>query len=555
MTRNPFPLLKLLVFGNFDIAMVRVNTHSIFIFVILCLSTLSSVAQWQVVSYQKREYVTLKSFCDFYGYNYQPLSEKKYSVLTGPRGQIKFSLNSRDAIINGVKYNLSFPIVSNRKEYLVSKADVNALFEPILRPEKIKRKERVNTVIIDAGHGGSDRGARSRVGDEKIFALDVSKRLKKILERKGYRTIMTRSNDTFIPLDRRVSIAGNKSDSIFVSIHFNQGQRKASGIETFALAPRGAPGTMSERVRVSDFQGQSGNRSDEQNILLATAIHRTVMKNTNTLDRGVKRARFWVLRYNNIPAVLFEGGFLSNSNEARMIARESYRETLARSIADGIVEYDRIMRGDRGSSGSPEIRPVQNRRNQDEEESASERKPTIEVADNKLDHVTAPKPTAPPTTTHSGTSQPRPLGRGLVYPAKKTEPEPSPATPEHAPEVEKVEPAPPPRQVQSQETPSPAPKKSTPSVSNKPVVKPAPVVAEKKEPVIQTTPTGSTYELKSADEILREQKEDILILSQPEVAPSQPAPDMATEISVSKLLEMASTNDAPEKIPNPDPEK
>lgn len=174
-----------------------------------------------------------------------------------------------------------------------------------------------STVVIDAGHGGFDRGGiRANIIPEKGVALDVARRLRTYLADAGLRTIMTRSQDTFVTLDRRVAIANGQRRAIFVSIHFNSAPRRgADGIETFYGSPRAKK--------------------------LASLIQRYAMKTTSGENRGIKRARFYVLRRSRIPAVLIECGFLTNPQDARRASRPAWRDQLARQIARAIIEYRR----------------------------------------------------------------------------------------------------------------------------------------------------------------------------------------------------------------------
>lgn len=174
-----------------------------------------------------------------------------------------------------------------------------------------------STVVIDAGHGGFDRGGiRANIIPEKGVALDVARRLRTYLADAGLRTIMTRSQDTFVTLDRRVAIANGQRRAIFVSIHFNSAPRRgADGIETFYGSPRAKK--------------------------LASLIQRYAMKTTSGENRGIKRARFYVLRGSRIPAVLIECGFLTNPQDARRASRPAWRDQLARQIARAIIEYRR----------------------------------------------------------------------------------------------------------------------------------------------------------------------------------------------------------------------
>jgi N-acetylmuramoyl-L-alanine amidase len=174
-----------------------------------------------------------------------------------------------------------------------------------------------STVVIDAGHGGFDRGGiPSNIIPEKGVALDVALRLRTYLAEDGFRTVMTRSSDTFVTLGRRVAVANAQRRAIFVSIHFNSARRRgANGIETFYGSARAKK--------------------------LASLIQRYAMKTTSGENRGIKKARYYVLRNSRIPAVLVECGFLTNPQDAKRASRSEYRDELARQIARAIVAYRR----------------------------------------------------------------------------------------------------------------------------------------------------------------------------------------------------------------------
>jgi N-acetylmuramoyl-L-alanine amidase len=168
------------------------------------------------------------------------------------------------------------------------------------------------TIVIDAGHGGFDRGGvpGQRIA-EKDKTLDVALRLRRILQADGYRVVMTRDRDVFIPLGTRTAIANSNRNASFVSIHFNCSTRAgANGIETYYY------------------------RSDS--AALAASIHRNVIAGAPTENRGIRRRGFFVLRRTAIPSVLVECGFLTNPTEGRLAQTDSYRQKLAEQIARGI---------------------------------------------------------------------------------------------------------------------------------------------------------------------------------------------------------------------------
>src|SRR5881398_603927 len=168
------------------------------------------------------------------------------------------------------------------------------------------------TVVIDAGHGGHDRGGipGQRIA-EKDMTLDVALRLRNVLSASGYRVAMTRSTDVFVPLGERVAIANSYRNAVFVCIHFNAtGRSGASGIETYFYSRDSLP--------------------------LASAIHYYVTGGAPSANRGVRRRGYYVLRKTAIPAVLVECGFLTNPTEAAYAQSVSYRQKLAEEIAAGI---------------------------------------------------------------------------------------------------------------------------------------------------------------------------------------------------------------------------
>jgi N-acetylmuramoyl-L-alanine amidase len=194
-----------------------------------------------------------------------------------------------------------------------------ALFFLLLLMISASAVARPALVVIDPGHGGSDRGGMpgQRIA-EKGFTLDTAKRLARVLGNgTGIKVVLTRNSDTFVSLTERTSIANQYAgrDAVFVSIHFNAGRREgAYGIETY-------------------YNNQRGYR-------LAALVHPRVIQAMASIDRGVRRRGYSVLRRNRLPAILVECGFLTNHAEAARISDPRSRERLARAIADAIVRYD-----------------------------------------------------------------------------------------------------------------------------------------------------------------------------------------------------------------------
>ena len=268
-----------------------------------------------------------------------PLS-KTISLDSG-KMQIEVTVGLREASINGVKHWLAFPVTMHDGKVLISRLDLSKIIEPSLRPELIEGMTPVTTVVLDPGHGGHDRGAASKFGFEKDFALDVALRARKLLESEGYKVVMTRATDVFIPLEQRPAVANNIPNSIFVSIHFNSSSSNADarGFEIFSIAPRGAPSTNDGGPRERDLREEPGNTVDMPSGALAGSVFHALLGHVPMVDRGVKHARFAVLRLCTQPAVLIECGFVSNSAESTLISSSAWRSHVAEAIVDGVANY------------------------------------------------------------------------------------------------------------------------------------------------------------------------------------------------------------------------
>jgi N-acetylmuramoyl-L-alanine amidase len=304
---------------------------------------------WEEVTANGREYVSLRSFCEFYQFGYQAPSGNQRFVSRNEAHSISLKLGTCDMYLDGVHYVMSFPIEEGDHDWLVSRMDVIKLFDPVLRPTEISGRHAIRGVVIDPGHGGSDNGATSRLGNEKTYTLDTAYRLARILNEAGLKTVLTRRIDVFVDLYERAHIASLYPDYCFVSIHYNSAMEEARGLETYCLSPRGAASTSSAYLTRGDIQKLPGNDYDTQNILLASMVHSEIIRlnpGDATADRGVKRARFVVIKQNVLPAILVEGGFVSNHMEAARVNRPDYRQSLAQAIARGVVRFVNAM-GDR----------------------------------------------------------------------------------------------------------------------------------------------------------------------------------------------------------------
>src|SRR5437588_5308628 len=318
-------------------------------FALACLASLiaipderaSAADDWKIMKVSGSDYLSVENISHFYGLPAGISASGEKVELETVKNPLEFVGGSREVMINGARSWLCFPVIEQGGKFLVSRTDVAKTIEPLVRPHRVPNVGRVQTVVLDAGHGGHDKGQVSRYGCEKDFALDVARKLRPILQAKGMRVIMTREGDYFVPLEVRAQIANRARDAIFVSIHFNatNDDPNATGFEIFSFTPRGAPSTSDGNVTASSLNMQPGSSMDAQSLALSACIYHSVLGHIPEYDRGIKRARFAVLRLTKVPAVLIEGGFLTERGESKLIASKDWRGKLAGAISVGIENY------------------------------------------------------------------------------------------------------------------------------------------------------------------------------------------------------------------------
>lgn len=185
----------------------------------------------------------------------------------------------------------------------------------IVIPAIVKpRKDNKKYVILDAGHGGSDCGAIRDNINEKDIVLDITKRVEKMLKKKGYVVAMTRETDKYVSLEERVEMSEVFNPDIFISIHVNSSNSDSPyGIETHYYK--------------------------DNSLSLAKNMHAAMLNNINSKDRGLFKSKFYVINHTTAPAVLLEVGFLSNPQERAQLITESRKNATAKAIVEGIDAY------------------------------------------------------------------------------------------------------------------------------------------------------------------------------------------------------------------------
>jgi N-acetylmuramoyl-L-alanine amidase len=245
-----------------------------------------------MVCVEEADYVTLASVVASYGLSISAQSGTGGLSAAGGSSSLTVRADTKQALINGVRHWLSYPVRQGEGGLVISRVDLTRTLAPALRPQAVSGLDPVTTVVLDAGHGGHDSGAQSPFGDEKDFALDVVGRLRRKLEAAGLKVVQTRDSDVFIPLEARPAVAGNYPNAIFVSIHFNAARRRsAAGLEIFAIPPQGAPPTGQRQPETQDCQRENGHALEPVNLVLATTLYQTVLGRLSSFDRGADRRR------------------------------------------------------------------------------------------------------------------------------------------------------------------------------------------------------------------------------------------------------------------------
>src|SRR5438132_10359477 len=304
-------------------------------------ATALAADDWQIIKLSGQDYLSVDNISRFYGLPAGIAASGKKVEFEAAKNPLEFVSGSREVMINGARSWLCFPAIEQNGKLLVSRTDVAKTIEPLVRPHRVPNVGKVQTIVVDPGHGGYDKGQVSRYGYEKDFALDVARKLRPLLLTKGLRVIMTREGDYFVPLEVRAQIANAARDSIFVSIHFNatNDDPNATGFEIFSFTPRGAPSTSDSAVAPSALSTQPGSAVDAQSLALSACIYHSLLGHIPEYDRGIKRARFAVLRLTKVPAVLIEGGFLTEQGQCKLISNKDWRDKLAAAIGVGIENY------------------------------------------------------------------------------------------------------------------------------------------------------------------------------------------------------------------------
>jgi N-acetylmuramoyl-L-alanine amidase len=266
-----------------------------------------------------------------------------------PSGQVSFRAGSQIIYLNGMEVHLGFAPQWHEHQPFIHSLDLRKSVVPLLSAGAARAGNAGprQVIVIDPGHGGVDTGARSVAGGgfEKDLTLDWARRLETALAGSGCTVFLTRRDDRELSLPERVAFATSRHADVFISLHFNSvaTDQHTSGLETYCLTPAGMPSTETRNFSDDPWQTFPNNRYDTQNIQLAVRVHHALLQVNGHLDRGVRRARFpGVLRGQQQPSILVEGGYLTNPQEAHRLADPVYRQQLAEALARALTEGQAI---------------------------------------------------------------------------------------------------------------------------------------------------------------------------------------------------------------------
>ena len=316
------------------------------------------------------QYFSLGAICGLGGMTYDYDTFTQTATLAKDAHAIKLKVGDGLLLVDGRPTRIKYPVDLYNGMLVVPEQFKSQIVDALFVKERPVRRQSVSVakikrVVIDAGHGGADPGAIGRTGlQEKSVNLDVAGRLRDILGSEGIDVVLTRANDKFIPLPRRSEIANNCKADLFISIHSNANNSRAlNGFEVYYVSPTvddykralNAVRNAALDMDAASFASSSptlkailwdmiytANRAES--VQLSGDICRSIDNKLDTAVRGVKGARYEVLKGTRVPAILIEIGFLSNAREELLLRSGDYRQKMADAIASGILNYAKELR-------------------------------------------------------------------------------------------------------------------------------------------------------------------------------------------------------------------
>lgn len=291
-----------------------------------------------------QKYVSIISWADMDGLKYFWIKRGDLLEVTDEDNKLIFDVDSHYAEINGVQVALSFPTAKQNGDVLIAQFDLDKMVRPLLFPSRYAKFKKITTICLDPGHGGKDTGNRVGWHNEKTYALYLALDVRDELKRAGFNVIFTRTKDIYVDLAARPAYANKHGADLFVSLHFNAtatGKDTVEGPETYCITPVGAASSNSQGEG-GNHNATTANRCENNSLPLAYQMQKSLVQNLHVEDRGVRRARFAVLRDATMPAILIEGGYMTHPVEGQKIFTVTYRKQMAAAIAKGILAYQKL---------------------------------------------------------------------------------------------------------------------------------------------------------------------------------------------------------------------
>lgn len=316
----------------------------------LALATFASNAFTSVPTHGRArisgvDYVQVDDWARSRNFTYKWIVPREEMRLSNSSFSVLLNTDSRKVSLSGIQLWLSFPVACRNGTLWISSLDLATVLDPILLAPRANGAKKITTICLDPGHGGKDPGNREGRQLEKNYTLLLAKEARSALTKAGFKVLLTRSSDRLIDLGDRPRWAKQKGADLFISLHFNSadgpGGAAVKGVEVYCLAPAGAPSTNSRGEGATG--GSPGNRFDGKNMHLAYQLQKSLVRQLDAEDRGVKRARYAVLRMAEIPAVLIEGGFMTHPTESKKIYSAAYRQQMAQAITDATLAYKKAV--------------------------------------------------------------------------------------------------------------------------------------------------------------------------------------------------------------------
>ena len=304
----------------------------------------SSIIPAYAAFFNGQNYVPIGDWARANGLHCAWLKHGDELVATNRTARLVFDVDSHYADINGVQVALSFPVANQKGVALVAQFDLDAAIRPLLFPSRYVKPAVIRTICLDPGHGGRDTGNRVGWHYEKVYTLALAGELRDQLRKAGFNVILTRTRDTYVELPDRPALANQRGADLFVSLHFNAtptGKNEVEGPQTYCITPVGASSTDAQGEG-SNHGPTPANRDEDESLLLAYQVQKSLVGNLDANDRGVRRARFAVLRDARMPAILIEGGYMTHPFEGRQIYSSAYRRRMAQAIVKGILAYQKL---------------------------------------------------------------------------------------------------------------------------------------------------------------------------------------------------------------------